>query len=369
MLFATQLLSPSLPRRFRVLTSLYLLFLASFVAWSSIPDDEDVKTKRVLVWILLIFVLQLLVVEVRQIHVDGLVEYCRDKFQVFGILNLFLVVITILLHRIKDDWPKSYARLLGGTSFLAWFQLLYYARGITSIAALVQMIFAVVSDMSAFFILMCVFLVGLSHSLAVYDLAMNDGLEFIGTVEHFMNTIRDVAVMSATGEFDTADYDSAFHIFIAAIVIVVMTVIMLNLLIAVISETYERVRGIQTATINKARADLVNEMERTFLMWIPRIAPASFSVWLEEFMAPRYLIIFSPDDVHKRNSDGMTEVGKLRQQLTQQNSRLVSLQDQLSAWYDEQNQRSAELEKKLTEKLDTIAAALSNPTQPQVHEP
>jgi len=224
--------------------------------------------------------------------------------------------------------PLSYSRLLGIVSVLSWLQLLYYARGVTSIAALVQMILAVGRDMSAFFFVMCVFIVGLAHSLAVYDLSQKDvELEAVGTVEHFLNTVRDVALMSVLGDFDPADYDSAFQAVIAVFIIVVMSIVMLNLLIAVISETYERVRGVQAATINKARADLVDEMERTFLTLIPSYAPARISNQYKKFMTPPYLIIMSPEDSHKKKADSMTEVGKLRKQLTKQDQELHGLQN------------------------------------------
>ena len=67
---------------FRGLTLIYLMFLASFVAWSSITEEEHEATKSALVYVLLFFVVILLLVETRQIHCDGIEEYCRDKFQV-----------------------------------------------------------------------------------------------------------------------------------------------------------------------------------------------------------------------------------------------------------------------------------------------
>ena len=291
-------------------------------------DDGEDMAKRSVLFVLLFFVVLLTVVELRQIVNDGLAEYCKDQFQVFGFVNLLLVVGTTFLESKQDDFPQSYCRLLGVASVLAWFQLLYYARGIKSIAALVQMILAVWSDMSAFFMVMCVFIVGLAHSLAVYDLAQKGIVLSTGeTVEHFVNAIRDVALMSVLGDFDTSDYDTAFQALIAVFIIVVMSIVMLNLLIAVISETYERVRGIQAATINKARADLVDEMERTFLMWMknPRYAPARISNRLKNSMMPPYLIIMSPEESHKKSADSMTEVGKLRKQMAKQEQEIRAL--------------------------------------------
>jgi hypothetical protein len=61
----------------------YIMFLAAFVAWSSTTeDDEEDGAKGPLVCILLFFVAILMLVEMRQMHCDGIREYGRDKFQV-----------------------------------------------------------------------------------------------------------------------------------------------------------------------------------------------------------------------------------------------------------------------------------------------
>ena len=274
-------------------------------------------------------------------------------------MNLILVVSTTILEQSKEDFPMSYSRVLGVTSCLAWFQLLYYARGFTSIAALVQMIFAVMSDMSAFFILMCIFIVGLAHSLAVYDLAANEvELSAEETSEHFMNTIRDVALLSVLGEFETADYNTVYKATLALIVIVVMSIVMLNLLIAIISETYERVRGLQTSTITKARADLVDEMERTFLNWVPTFAPARINTWLTELMTPSYLIIMSPDDQHKKASGRMTEMSKLRKQMDEQDKQLAGLKVQMLRMQMEMELSQTQTTKQITEQNKEIMEIL-----------
>ena len=273
-------------------------------------------------------------------------------------LNLVLMLVTTLVERSKEDYPMSYSRLIGITSFLAWFQLLYYARGFSSIAALVQMVFAVMNDMSAFFVLMCIFIVGLAHSLAVYEL-VGEQLNAAETREHFMNAVRNVALMSVLGDFEPSDYNTAFKAALALVVIVVMSIVMLNLLIAIISETYERVRGLQASTINKARADLVDEMERTFLKWVPSVAPASITAWLSELMTPSYLIILSPDETRQNSSESMTEVGKLRKQVKEQSKQLVALKRHMENLIERAQDETMEQNKKIIAMLERQAVASS----------
>ena len=276
-------------------------------------------------------------------------------------LNLVLVVVTTFVERSKEDYPKNYSRLIGITSFLAWFQLLYYARGFSSMAALVQMIFAVMSDMSAFFVLMCISIVGLAHSLAVSEL-VGEHLNAAETREHFMNFVRDIALMSVLGEFEYSDYNTAFKAALALVVIVVMSIVMLNLLIAIISETYERVRGLQASTINKARADLVDEMERTFLKWIPSVAPARITAWLSKLMTPSYLIVLSPDATRQNASESMTEVGKLRKQVMEQSKQLAAMKRHAENQTIAQEQATEEIKKLIIAMFERHTVASSTRT-------
>ena len=257
--------------------------------------------------------------------IDGLLDYCRDKFQVSGFLGLLMTITTVIIERSKNEFPRSYRRLLGVNLMFALAQLLYYARGFTNIAALVQLIFAVITDMGPFFILMCVFIIGLAHSVGVYQLGWDDlRLNTDETARHFTTALRDIAIMSVLGDLETADYNTGFTSSLAVFTIVVVSIVMLNLLIAIISETYDRVRALQASTINKARPELVDEMERTFLQWIPRFAPASISGKLTNLMAPSYLIVMAPDNAHMRQAERFTELGKLQIQLREQSKQLLS---------------------------------------------
>ena len=235
-------------------------------------------------------------------------------------------------------------------SFFAWAQLLYYARGFTNIAMLVQLIFAVITDMGAFFFLMCVMIVGLSHSLGVYQLGWEDlELDADGTIKHFTTALRDIALLAVLGDVEMSYLNTAFTASLAVFVVIIMTIVMLNLLISIISETYERVRALQISTINKAQAELVNEMELTFLHWIPKVIPASFSEQLARFMNPKYLIFMAPDDTHMKQVEGSTEVGKLRIQLRAQSKQLSIQRKQLKALSQESQAHQNRLMEELAE--------------------
>ena len=303
---------------------MYILFLLSFVGWSSITDDDTLNSqKNTFRSLLLSFVAILLAI-------DGLLDYCRDKFKVSGFLGLLMTITTVIIERSKNEFPRSYRRLLGVNLMFALAQLLYYARGFTNIAALVQLIFAVITDMGPFFIRMCVFIIGLAHSVGVHQLGWDDlRLNTDETARHFTTALRDIALMSVLGDLEIADYNTGFTSSLAVFTIVIMSIVMLNLLIAIISETYERVRALQVSTINKARAELVDEMERTFLQWIPSFASTSISDKLTNLMTPAYLIVMAPDDAHMRQAERSTEVGKLRIQLREQSKQLGEQEKQL----------------------------------------
>ena len=81
--------------RFHGLTLTYILFLTAFVAWSATTeDDEEDGAKGPLVCVLLFFVAILMLVEMRQMHCDGIRQYCRDKFQArIGRLSVWFSII------------------------------------------------------------------------------------------------------------------------------------------------------------------------------------------------------------------------------------------------------------------------------------
>lgn len=143
----------------------------------------------------------------------------------------------------------------------SWIYSLYFLGGLDSTGAYVSMLWDVFTNMGSFFAVLLVVILGLGHSFA---LATQN--------ENIIKQLQQVYRMGIMGDFEIDDYEvdgkdleqhALLYIFFVLITLAI-TVTMLNLLIAVISDTYERVSAVMVSTKNRARAGRIAELERSY---------------------------------------------------------------------------------------------------------
>lgn len=141
----------------------------------------------------------------------------------------------------------------------SWIYSLYFLGGLDSTGAYVSMLWDVFTNMGSFFAVLLVVILGLGHS---FSLATQN--------ESVIKQLQQVYRMGIMGDFEIDDYEvdgkdleqhALLYIFFVLITLAI-TVTMLNLLIAVISDVYERVSAVMTSTKNRARAGRIAELER-----------------------------------------------------------------------------------------------------------
>ena len=131
-----------------------------------------------------------------------------------------------------------YYKLLSITNLLLWFQFFVLLRSIRYTAHLVQMIIEVFKDIKIFLLILMISIFAFTSSFDAIHQANADGEEL-----GFLDLLLTVSVMTM-GEPDMvliANKDSL------AIVVFILTavfnlIVMLNLLIAIVTETYQRVK-------------------------------------------------------------------------------------------------------------------------------
>ena len=175
-------------------------------------------------------------------------------------------------------WFDALEPLQPYTALAAWSYLFYFLGGIEYTGAYISMLFEVVKDMKAFLVVLVAMLMALTHSFSLAAAGQRGQL-----LPNIMHKYR-VGIMGDLGTFDngldaveTTEDEAAMYIFFF-LTTMGITVAMLNLLIAVINDTYDRVREHMLSSMIEARALKVLEFEKfygcfkrkpqRFLMWI-----------------------------------------------------------------------------------------------------
>jgi hypothetical protein len=221
----------------------------------------------VLGWISLVLAAPFVCVEAMQLK-EAPIRYLLEGWNWVDLLAIVMAV-----HQLVD-WLVTGRELSQGyaaaTAALIYLKILAYLRGSKGTAALVTMLSKVVWDAKGFVLILLVVILAFSSSFFLLG-AFDDPSESVfGTFTVML------------GEFYLDDgkfQDGGSRFFFLGFVALVM-IIMLNLLIAIISDTFERVVERQEAQFWKQLASLLQEIEHLFPRWVLAAAPPAECAWL-----------------------------------------------------------------------------------------
>ena len=180
-------------------------------------------------------------------------------------MKLFLswsfTAMTMPILVIVNVWFQELLPLQPIVACWSWLYFLYFLGGLDTTGAYVGMLWEVIKDMRSFSVVLLVVILGLGHA---FSLAAHN--------RDTWNQLQRVYRMGIMGDFEVDDYhvdgsDLEQHhmLYLFFILITVsITVSMLNLLIAVISDTYDRVNENMVSRLNRARAARIAELERAY---------------------------------------------------------------------------------------------------------
>jgi len=205
---------------------------------------------------------------------QGFNRYIKNFWNYVDILPLafaaFGPLLTLIGYDIKpkslqvegeeDEFPvfrraRSIAQV--GASMILWMKFLYYLRTQKQFGYLIRMITQVIKDMIPFLIVMLVLIIAFSES--IYSIDNNKFSE-----EHTFGTYFDALTFvffNAMGELNMEGFEKdalAWTLFFLCAMI--NLIVMLNLLIAIISETYDKVASTQDEYALKEKAGVVADL-------------------------------------------------------------------------------------------------------------
>jgi hypothetical protein len=204
----------------------------------------------------------LVIYEIVQMSFTG-ISYWEDVWNIIDITRFVLFTLLFFLTFWYKIISLPYLEVL--VILIAWVKGLTYFRIFNSTRYLVYLIFEVVKDMISFITMTFYAIIGLSLMLYTMrnfedkDIKNNDYRYFLGYV--YMNGIGDYG----TFDFNVGDFElTSFMIF--SLTSIVNTIIMMNLLISIIGDTYDRVQqGIMVADL-KQLAEMIIEIE-SLMFW------------------------------------------------------------------------------------------------------
>lgn len=202
-----------------------------------------------------------------------------------AVLQIVLVEAVVVAFFTGSSWVAIAGSLL---SLVTWSRLLFYMRAHKATGALVRMIVEILKDMKFFMLILVVILLGFTNSTFVLlhppygDVTVSQS-----------SILRSLVQMwsSVMGDFETTIYDDAPDAWLLWMLFVLFTfiviVVMLNLLIALMGDSYERVNNQKAQARQSELAGIIVDIETT-------IRENSSSRWFLYF--PRWVhVLYNPN--------------------------------------------------------------------------
>lgn len=194
----------------------------------------------------------------------GLHYWLYTKWNIIEVVSCFIVGFLLpLLHFLTEFSSLAWhSWLVGATGILLWWKMLYYLQLFEKTSPLVTMIFDIAKDMMAFLSISVFLLVGFALGFIVL-FHVEDGVIH----EEFSSLIRACLTLFAylLGAFDLDEFvdtkypNVAFGIFV--VYEITMTIVLLNLLIAIMGDSFDRIKERESTTFLMSKAAIIEDME------------------------------------------------------------------------------------------------------------
>lgn len=176
--------------------------------------------------------------------------------------------IAVISTNIANEYiglePTTLHVILAVACFFMWMKLLYFLRIFESTGYLISMIIEVINDMGTFFLILAITIIAFGDSMLLVNLANSPDNRFIDEQNgRFVGGVT-FAYLIALGDWDTGNF-GASATWVVWILFFLNTifnlVVMFNLLISIIGDTFGRVTGNAENAGYKDKASMVSENE------------------------------------------------------------------------------------------------------------
>jgi hypothetical protein len=181
-----------------------------------------------------------------------------DVWSYIDLLPPVLVIMIIIQSRIdaEPETASTYETvLLGSCSFLMWLKVLYFMRIVKPLSYLIRMIINVISDMIPFLVVLLFAMIAFADAFYAISLASQEPF-----IESFtMSVIYIYNMCLGAYENEYGDVAPTFAYIMFLLCTLFNMIVMFNLLIAIISETFANVNENAEQAGYQERAALISE--------------------------------------------------------------------------------------------------------------
>lgn len=207
----------------------------------------------------------MLLLECRQVKSQGVKEYFGHAYNYLDIVaNTFIIMTAYNRERCGEDLYKSDNRkmILTIGILLSGLRAITLLRIFKNFRVLIELIKSTIMDMSSFLFIMLLIIVLMA---VVTGLKHIDGLEDQNEVWDTFTSNLGEFYMTMLGENAEGD-SSALKWLIYILFTVLVNIVALNLLIAILSNTYDNVMASLDATHLKTKVEVLDEIS-DFMIW------------------------------------------------------------------------------------------------------
>ena len=216
-----------------------------------------------------------IILEVRQFIHKGVLASLQDIWNIMDVASfiliiainpLFAIAVDLFSVSIHEDTDTALVIISSIESVLVWSRVLYFLLAYQATGPLVRMILQVFRDIKYFILLLVCTMIG--FGLAFYVLFNSAAAIDDSDVEDYFSTLSRALISTfciMVGMVDPSVFwkarSPALAIAMFCLYVVVMLVMLFNLLIAILSDTYEKVKETEEVEFIKGRARIIFELE------------------------------------------------------------------------------------------------------------
>ena len=254
----------------------FLIWFVAFIAYATFIHEEEVEEDETWgVWYIVSFVLQIIILVLSAYHIFLEILYLKkNKLTYFtsfwnfvNLATIALVISTVVID-ILEIRERVWVPVAAMGVLTMYLKLFYFGRIMNSTSTIVRMIIEISKDIVPFLFLVIVVILGFTN--AFYIIALNTDLEEGETrVQRFTNNNVFLAITytwkNGLGDFITDEFDAnnfsvmVYIIWIACTFMVL--IVFLNVLIAVLSDSFDKIQETLENNLLKEMATMMSENE------------------------------------------------------------------------------------------------------------
>jgi hypothetical protein len=204
----------------------------------------------------------------------GMIDYLSDAWNQIDLVMIFSVYIASFSHLFSLEENHVARCFLALANILVWFKMMYFARSNADAGPLIAMIVQITKDIKPFLVVLCTILFGYAFSFWIMTYNVNADNSFATIGGTLINSFSFML-----GGFDPEAFVDtpveSFTLALAVAFMLIVSIVLLNLLIAIMGNSYSTV---QERTKQQYRweqaASIVDQMQLQFKNSRPSNNPA-----------------------------------------------------------------------------------------------